>query len=414
MAQGGRSVFAQFHWTRERRLLAAVLTAGAIVLYALGAMHLGGAWPSSYVWSELLISYQGGFVRRGLLGEVAYLLYPLVSAQLWLPVLFFALYLLVAVRVIVLVVGNLTFPSLLFALSPVALSFPVNDLEAFGRKDVVLITAFILSLAIIRRVPRASLALAAILVIYAAVTLIHETALLYLPLAVAFLLHTRGAAESRAWTIAALVAAGAVAIAMVGATLLFKGDAALESAMIAAWQERVPRAYSPPLAAAYLSEGVATMLAGIAGQVGSVVTILGFLLCAFLGGAPVVAHALARPPRLSADPLHRTMLKVAAGAMLVAFAVGADWGRFIHLFWMHAFIFIASLGTTAAQPEPLFPEHARRGLAILLPIALLVVYAVAWRMGHSALRDNPFWPGHIFDLQPIYRFGYGTMVTPGK
>lgn len=391
-----------------------VLVALSIVLYAFSARRFWDGFPSSYVWTELLISYEGGFIRRGLIGEIAYLLHPFLSAQVLLSAVFFVLYVAVAVRVILLAVGNLNFPSLLFVLSPVALSFPFNDVEAYGRKDVVIIAAFLLALALVKRLRTPTQGLVAVLAIYVLVSFVHEMAVLYLPLAVAFLLHTSARDTGRRWTLGALAAMFITSAVVVGASVLFHGNAAIEIDMVAAWQERLPGAYEPLHAADYISEGIDNTLVSILGQVLALVTLAGFALCAFLGAIPVVAYALERPPQLAADPVRRRALALAAVAMGAIFLIGADWGRFIHLFWMHAFIFLASIGSAKANDAPPIPAPRTDLKSFMYLVALLVLYALAWRMGHGALRDNPFWPGYIFELQPLFRFGYGTMTMVGR
>lgn len=388
--------------------MAVGLTAAAVVLYAIAAAVFWGAFPSSYVWSELLISYEGGFVRRGLLGEIAYLLHPLVSAQVFLTVLFFAVYVAIAARVIFLACARLNFGGLLFVLSPVALTFPLNDPAAFARKDALIVGAFLAALYVIERLPgRPFLAFALTALIYAALGFVHELGWLYFPLAIAFVLNTSGRELPRSNVLA--VSIGAVLLILVAATMatLFKGNAVLEQEMVAAWQEKLPGAFDPLFAADYLSEGILLNIALVYNLAFDGLIIAGYAAAAFLGGVAVVGFAADRRPELADDPLRLRLTRYAVYCMITVLAIAADWGRVIHLFWMHAFVFLASLPTRETSPaQPLF-DTKRNPSALLYGAALLFLSAATWRLAHSGMRTNPLLPGYIFDLQPLYRRIFG-------
>lgn len=401
-------MFAEERLTFGTRRLALGLFGLAVLLFAIAAVNFWRAYPSSYVWSELLISYEGGFVRRGLLGEIAYLLHPYISAQAFLTSFFLLVYVAIAARVIYLACSHLTFGSLLFLVSPVALAFPLNDPEAYARKDALIVATFLLALFLVRRLAQRPIAaFVAVAVCYGGLGFIHEMSWLYFPLAVAFLLNTSGRELPRTTVIRLAVATLGLMLIAVATAAAFKGDAILEAEMVAAWQARVPDAFVPLLAADYLSEGLALNLAVLVSQTLSALVIVGYVTCAFLGGVAVVSYMLERPPALSSDPLRLRLVRYGLYSMLIALAIAADWGRVIHLFWMHAFIFLASIGTVRATPrQPLVgakvdPRH------LLLGLALLILYAATWRMAHAGLRVNPLLPGYIFDLQPLYRGIFG-------
>lgn len=385
------------------------LTIVAAVLYAIAAVVFWRAYPSSYVWSELLISYEGGFVRRGLLGEIAYLVHPVVSAQVFLTGLFLVVYVAVAATVIRLVCAHLNFAALLFLVSPVALAFPLNDPAAFARKDALIVGTFLVALWLVKWLAeRPIAAFAAMAVLYAVLGLVHELGWLYFPLAVAFLLQTTGrdlnATQVR--TIAG-VSVGLIVAAIVLAGV-FKGNAGLEDAMVAAWRAEVPEAFRPRLAADYLSAGLLRNLEVMVSQTLDGIVVVGYAIGTLLGAVPVILYFLDRPPALSVDPRRRRLTVLAICAMLPTFAIAADWGRVIHLFWMHAFVFLAALPPARPDaPEPL-PRPGTNLRAFLLLFSLLFLYGATWRLAHAGLRINPLLPGYIFEVQPPYRhvFGY--------
>jgi hypothetical protein len=79
---------------------------------------------------------------------------------------------------------------------------------------------------------------------------------------------------------------------------------------------------------------------------------------------------------------------------------------------MHAFILLASFGTTRTAPLDPLPTRRTDPTAFAYFAALAFLYVFTWRLAHSTLRTNPFWPGYIFDLQPLFRdiFGYAPLT----
>ena len=100
-----------------------------------------------YVFVENLINYNGGFIRRGFLGALAFFFYENLN---WSPKVFFvAIYSLVYFCFIVLfykVVFSIKKQNfyflLLIIISPATLLFPVLDTDALFRKEIFLITIF--------------------------------------------------------------------------------------------------------------------------------------------------------------------------------------------------------------------------------------------------------------------------------
>lgn len=151
-------------------------------------------WESSWAFSELLINYQGGVVRRGLIGEVlhGFTLAWGVPPQKSALVLAYGLSLLTFSMIVMCVRRDLSprrWPSLMaIALSPTLLLFSSNDVEAFGRKDPLILLPLIAHLEIARwaddkttRVYVLSL-LAVLFPVFIAATAAHELTLLTLPI----------------------------------------------------------------------------------------------------------------------------------------------------------------------------------------------------------------------------------------
>ena len=96
---------------------------------------------SAWQYSDWLINYQGGFVRRGLIGEILFKIYSFTYIRLDYLVLIL-LYLLFSISSLVLVksvkyIKN-SFIDLLIFLSPGFFIYPLMNSEVIGRKDILL------------------------------------------------------------------------------------------------------------------------------------------------------------------------------------------------------------------------------------------------------------------------------------
>ena len=100
--------------------------------------------PNQY--SDWLINYQGGFVRRGLAGEVLFQFYnllkiPLDSLVLTLIIFLYSVFYFLLFKIIKKIKFN--FITLLTILSPLSFLYPVMEQKISGRKDILFL-AFIL------------------------------------------------------------------------------------------------------------------------------------------------------------------------------------------------------------------------------------------------------------------------------
>lgn len=126
----------------------------AVFLFAFGQVdyRLLSHFPGDYSWTELLINYQGGFVRRGLLGELAFRLNSFIPAPYFLIAVVASVYVAVTFWMVVAVLNRVEVSiALLFLFCPATILFPVYDTDAFGRKDIFILAAFALAMSLIRR-----------------------------------------------------------------------------------------------------------------------------------------------------------------------------------------------------------------------------------------------------------------------
>ena len=106
-----------------------------------------GEFPNKYTYTDWLINYEGGFVRRGLLGQIIFELSKLLNIKLQFILLFtqiaiyctyfFLFYLLFLKK-------KINFFWILIIFSPILLLYPLAELEALGRKDIFVISFFLI------------------------------------------------------------------------------------------------------------------------------------------------------------------------------------------------------------------------------------------------------------------------------
>ena len=98
-------------------------------------------------YSDWLINYQGGFIRRGLPGEIFFRFYDLFKIRLDLIVFIFVslLYLFFAVYFVQLLKKiKFNFLNLLIIFSPLSFLYPVMEQKVSGRKDIIFLFSVII------------------------------------------------------------------------------------------------------------------------------------------------------------------------------------------------------------------------------------------------------------------------------
>lgn len=99
---------------------------------------------SSYQYSDWLINYQGGFVRRAFIGEFFFKIFQLTKIPLDIVVFSFvsAFYIIFAIlfsRILKKI--KLNFLTVLIILSPISFIYPLMEQKVSGRKDIMFILA---------------------------------------------------------------------------------------------------------------------------------------------------------------------------------------------------------------------------------------------------------------------------------
>tara|TARA_S200000501_G_scaffold368829_1_gene407283 strand:- start:2318 stop:3517 length:1200 start_codon:yes stop_codon:yes gene_type:complete len=106
-------------------------------------------YPTDWTTSEWLINYQGGFVRRGLIGELLYQIHNLSGIQLRYLVFYFEIMILIFFLILIYnFLKDISLDQLTIFLffSPILLLFPLAENEVLVRKEYLLFSIYIIYL----------------------------------------------------------------------------------------------------------------------------------------------------------------------------------------------------------------------------------------------------------------------------
>ena len=105
-------------------------------------------FPSKYVFTDLLINYEGGFARRGLIGQIIIEINSLGinfnRIIFFIQFLPYLIYLILIFHNFSQIKKNIFWYLILF--SPLFLFYPLGELESLGRKDIYLILLYLIYL----------------------------------------------------------------------------------------------------------------------------------------------------------------------------------------------------------------------------------------------------------------------------
>lgn len=110
---------------------------------------------NGWQYSDWLINYQGGFTRRGLIGEILFKIHQILSFRLEY-LLFFTvviLYLIFHINLFKIIKNlKIQFIDLLIILSPLSFFYPVMESKVIGRKEIIFFTCLILMVQYLKNV----------------------------------------------------------------------------------------------------------------------------------------------------------------------------------------------------------------------------------------------------------------------
>lgn len=341
-----------------------------------------------WLLGDWLINYQGGFVRRGLPGELAFQIshFTRISPTVWITLAIVLLYAVLLFCFRALFTASSRRPwTWALLLSPATLAFPVLDRLAGFHKELLFLAALALfSLLLLRRQLSPCAAAAYLALAIPLGTLAHEPLFCFAPYFVAALpLGGRTLGQAARQSAPALLLGCAVAVLCV-AHLGNQGTARSICASLGYpySAEGAPGntnqicsggaipflAYTSPMAAQFARERI----------VGD----------RFLSFYPALAVLALFPVALGGFILFRDSfrreIRIVTAAACISFALsvplflyGADWGRWIYLHTFSLALLLLLLDARAVVPRAPLPR-ARRFAAY----ALLALYGTAWTLPH--------------------------------
>ena len=369
--------------------------------YAALLPHDGRAW----IVADWLINYQGGFVRRGLPGEVLYRLHQWLHLPLVLSVSLVCMALTLALVFGFWLLARRSQGELwavAVVISPATLAFPLQQ-NSF-HKEILYLALFTLFMVWLRRPNvRASWVSMLLLVSFPLLVLSHETLLLYLPYFLAGLIVSgRSLKDSFAvWLPGAALAAAAAAI-----TIMHPGNGFIAT--------QICRSLGYPpivnlLGGVEICNGGAIMYLALDAETAQKITRYIFATYHYLRLYPVLAVLSILPlviggTRLFQIGFTRGVRTIAASAFVscagasVLFVYSTDWGRWIYIQVMSVAVLLLFLDGQRAGTAHDNLAH-KRPLAAAAPAfryglgLLLFLYATVWSL-----------PGYF--ASPSYSWGY--------
>jgi len=397
-----------------------ILIVSALAIYAAAVLYQ--FFPNMYTWEELLISYEGGFIRRGLIGQLLYLAdrllpRPLPAYRLYpLALCYLVLYCVLLYGFLYFSHKKLTdvFDPLVVAflfISPALFLLPVTDRYVFGRKDlfIAILLLCMAQLCVKCLKKEASLYAATLLlsILFATGMLIHEMILFYVPLFAVLL----GAAYAREKKIGQwLCITGILFAAALLFAVVFAGDMDTREALCASWRQNYPE-LTCQRAFRFIGVSLSDNILMTSVHHRNWFTMGSVFLGAVLSALPLLFLWKAYRPyeavrgMLSSSILLRLAFWPAVAAPFLLSVIANDFGRHISVAFISYVFFLYAV--LAVQPRPAAPwlRTLKESLAAsprLRCAAYLfaIVYGLCWRMAHHQPPGESYIiPGVLFHLQ---------------
>ena len=339
-------------------------------------------------------------MRRGLMGEIAYRLDALIPAKYFISAIVFFAYIFVAFWFVSVARRSSPVIGAFFLMSPLGIIFPLYEQAAFGRKDIFILLAMALSVMTCLRVHRQWI-LPTIYIIYLIAGLIVETALLYFPLAILIFLVVHGENDTK-WYISISFYAAVFLLACIGMLYFLNhdlksiGDISLQQIKIMeSWQKLYSIAYPDRNAVTWLGWPLKEGMRMAFFHQLHLKTLFGYFIAAILALLPVILYMSKQTNYFNGirQVVFRLGTFISFAAMAASFAVGADWGRYIHLYSLHVFAFFVVTG------DVFFKEDELTNGDIAAYSIICGLYASTWQVKHFVFGgETPFVPGIIFNL----------------
>jgi len=378
-----------------------------------GAYYLYIDFPNAYRWQELFINYAGGFVRRGLIGELLLFADSIISIQIFFPVLYaviFYAFLYFSYKKLTSIFDQIVVA--FFFISPVIFLLNVTDIKVFSRiKDLFIeIILLIISQLCIKCFTKIKSYLyiytIIISILFIIGMLIHEMMIFYFPLfSVLF-----GAAYARQKKIFQWLLITGILFSLASLlVIMFSGTAGIRETICTSWMQRYPEMACGG-AISYI--GVSfyeIMMANFRHHI-HWITMGSFFLGTVLSIIPLVflwkAYNFYEAIRdlLSRSMLLRVAFWPAVSAPIILLIINIDYGRFIALALLSYLFFLYAVFSVCPQQEASWLRKLKSSIAISPRLRnaiylFAILYGLCWRMAHWQLPGISYvQPGVVFSL----------------
>lgn len=362
------------HFLKQNILVLAVifylpfLIQNAITLYRI--------WPT-FIWEELFISYAGGFVRRGLTGEILYFLQTNgINIRIVVPLCVVIFSLAFLIFCFSFVRKNMDRVSSLFiSLSPGIFIFGFITFGAFARKDGIVAMVFILLMILAQKDGIISRFLFGLLICLG--ILIHESLIFYLPMPL-MLLYLCHYQKNKSPFFPLFVGFSFCAVFLF--ILYFSGEQGQYQLMEMEWRSQIHDFKATHLMT-YIGRGLKDVYPWISEKYLHLKSIGGILLGLSLTLSPIVYWALRihLPTKMLVffpGRYERILLLLALLSPCGLMLIEPDFGRRISLFAIELIFFLIFFCNIKY-----IPTYAAINFSDLT-IYILIIYAFSWKIEH--------------------------------
>ena len=153
------------------------------VIYSLWSIKLLNDFPWRYVFTDWIINYEGGYIRRGLLGEISINLSNFLDLNIKYVFLLihlstYLVFHLIFYKFFTSFKKNYIFYLLCF--SPLVFLYPIATFEAFARKEIFYITFFLINCYLLIKINNRNIVFFSTNLLVILSYLIHESSLFFL------------------------------------------------------------------------------------------------------------------------------------------------------------------------------------------------------------------------------------------
>ena len=356
--------------------------------------------PDTWRIGDWLINYQGGFVRRGLMGETLFHLSELTNGNIvvFIVVLQLFLYLVFFISTFQLLKSvSFSIVNLMFVFSPAFLLFTINNPLGAFRKEILWFALFSVICQYLLSTKK-SLPVGFFIgsgVAACVLVLSHEMLVAFLPyLACAIIIHDKDVTNNLRKLILALIPAGVIA----GVLLIFgKGSPLVVIKICDSLKEMAP--------SACLTEGAISSLAQTTQSAHAMVlsrmtsnSIGIYLLTAFLGLLPIFLFLLSVKFTNFFNKKGTVIWFLAFSAIslicsLPLFWVAVDYGRFIYIHIVSLSLLVFMLNHEKCLNEKKFTPRQ------ILPLLFGIAFIFLWKLIYAGVSMESAFPWFkVFDF----------------